>query len=185
MSLSQTLVSWISTTKRITTSGHVLDMLVDAPTETVVLADMCLRSGLLIGKLAAKPRVRHQTPNRRASRRGTAFGHSQSRDPTVPSAARNTPQHSYLDDSSLLSSIPQRFIIRLSTIIHICDRVRHSYTRLTAYQQPFDCLLRAITSRRISSRVASTHLTNILHSPSKHLDDSIPLYTSNYPYRIT
>lgn len=48
-----------------------------------------------------------------------------------PSAARNIPQHSYHHHSSLLSSVPRRFIIRPSTINHICDRVRHSYTRST------------------------------------------------------
>ena len=177
-------MSWISTTtKRITTSGHVLDMLADASTETVVLADRCLRSGLLIR--SAQPRMRHQSPKPPSVERGTAFGHSQSRDPTGPSAARNTPLHSYHHHSSLLSSVPQRFIIRPSTIIHICDRLRHSYTRSTAYQQPFDSCLRTTASRRISSRVSIKHLTHILHSPSKHLDESLPLYTDNYPYRIT
>lgn len=141
----------------------------------------------LIG-LSWQPNRACASPNRKPpshSWRGTAFGHSQSRDPTGPSAARNTPQHSYRDDSSLLSSIPQRFIIRPSTIVHNCERVRHLSTRLTAYQQPFDSHLRAIASRRISSRVVLTHLTNILHSPSKHLDDFLPFCAFNYPYRIT
>ena len=109
---------------------------------------------------AAKPRMRHQSPKPPSVERGTAFGHSQSRDPTGPSAARNTPQHSYHHHSSLLSSVPQRFIIRPSTIIHICDRLRHSYTRSTAYQQPFDSCLRTTARRRISSRVAIKHLTH-------------------------
>jgi hypothetical protein len=47
MSFRRTLVSSTSTTtKQSTTRGHVLDMLADAWTETVVLPDRCLRSGL-------------------------------------------------------------------------------------------------------------------------------------------
>jgi hypothetical protein len=98
----------------------------------------------------------------------------------VPSVAGDTRQHSYHSILTFLST-PAIYYSKH----YYCSHLRPSATLV--YR--IDCLSAAIqlvlARHQRPSRVPSTHLTNIIHSPSKHLDDSQPLYTSSHSYRIT